>query len=331
MKLTFLSKQKSVRSILMAFLFLFLCVPTSFAQLSEGGTPYSFSNQVGMTVAEVRMPTVDVERLLAEDKLDEVKGVAMRFGFGHEVNYSMSNSGTWELLPDGARLWRLHILCPEAITTNLVFSEYLLPDGAKLFIYNDSKKEVIGAFTARNNKEDGKFGTTLVRGESCTLEYYLPANAAFEGVVNISKIVHGYKEILRSRLPGEDYGGSGACNNNVNCPVGADWQNEKRSNALIINDGTRWCSGSMINNVRMDLTPYFLTANHCISGETPSTWVFVFKYESPTCVNQDGPLNYALSGSTLKANNAASDFALLKLNEARYSSSGWRYQENFFC
>ncbi|MFN3694525.1 MAG: nidogen-like domain-containing protein, partial [Ignavibacterium sp.] len=91
--------------------------------------------------------------------------------------------------------------------------------------------------------------------------------------------------------------------------------------------GSRLCSGVMVNNVRQDLTPYFLTANHCLIS-SPNTWIIMFNYQSPTCANINGPLNYTVSGTQTKANNSASDFALLLLNEAPPDSyqvhyAGW--------
>ncbi|MBU1983573.1 carboxypeptidase regulatory-like domain-containing protein, partial [bacterium] len=59
-------------------------------------------------------------------------------------------------------------------------------------------------------------------------------------------------------------------------------------------------------------TPYFLTANHCLGSH--SSWVFMFNYESPGCPNQNGPTNQTVANATLRANNAASDFALLQLS-----------------
>ncbi|MEW5924002.1 MAG: dockerin type I domain-containing protein, partial [Candidatus Zixiibacteriota bacterium] len=82
----------------------------------------------------------------------------------------------------------------------------------------------------------------------------------------------------------------------------------------------------LINNVRQDRTPFFLTAEHCLGGE--ETWVFMFNYESPTCQNIDGPTWMTVSGSTLLANYSGSDFALLMLDESPPDSyyvyyAGW--------
>ena len=288
---------------------------TSNAQVSVGGTPYSFKYEVGINVTRVQMPFVNKEALLAEDALEDEKGIPIRFGFPHPVNLSLNNSGTWETLPDGSRLWRLNIYSPNATTINLIYNDFWLPKNSEFFIYNESKIELIGAFTQLNNNVDGQFATGLVRGESIFLEYHEPAIVESPAIINVSSVVHGYKDIFR-KFVGEDFGTSGACNINVNCPIGVPWQNEKRAAAIILSaGGSRLCSGSLVNNVRQDLTPYFLTANHCWDSGS-NTWIIMFNYESPNCSIIDGPLNYTIQGTSTKARNTASDFALMLLNSA---------------
>ena len=43
------------------------------------------------------------------------------------------------------------------------------------------------------------------------------------------------------------------------------------------------CSGGMLNNTSNDLTPYFLTANHCTQGENFNTFRFYFNYATTSC------------------------------------------------
>ena len=100
----------------------------------------------------------------------------------------------------------------------------------------------------------------------------------------------------------------------VNCATGANWQDEKRSVAMVLTSGnTRWCSGAMVNNTAQDTTPYFLTGEHCLDGNE-ATWVFIFNYESPTCSGVDGNLTKSISGSTTRASYQHTDFALLELS-----------------
>jgi len=294
-----------------------LCFDSSlFAQISEGGRPYSFDHFIPDNPQTVIMPPVNVSKLLEEDESEQSKGLPLRFGSSIDVNYNLDNSGTWTGLPDGAKLWRLNIESPHAITINFIFNDFWLPKGGRFYIYNKQKTECIGAFTSRNNKEDGSFATGIVRGESMILEYYEPFGINVHGVINLSNVIHGYKNLFNIINKTRDLGNSGSCEINVNCSAGAAWSYEKRSVAMVItSNGTRWCSGSMLNNVRKDLTPYFLTANHCNDGQT-AVWIIMFNYESPSCANEDGPLNYTISGADIKASNTATDFCLVKLNEA---------------
>ncbi|WP_337865971.1 T9SS type A sorting domain-containing protein, partial [Ignavibacterium sp.] len=296
-------------------LLLFYSQHSLVAQISEGGIPigYSLSTE-GIPV--ITMPTIDKKALLEEDAYEESLGIPFRFGFPHEVSIDFMKQAKKDILPDGTALFRLKIVAPEATTINFTYSDFYLPAGAKYFIYAENRSEVIGAFTSRNNKEDGLFATGLVRGESVILECQVPGYRIEQTQIVIATVVHGYKDVFASYNEWEDFGQSGSCNINVKCPEGQPWENEIRSVAMILTaGGSRLCSGVMVNNVRQDLTPYFLTANHCLIS-SPNTWIIMFNYQSPSCANIDGPLNYTVSGTQTKANNSASDFALLLLNES---------------
>jgi PKD repeat protein len=88
------------------------------------------------------------------------------------------------------------------------------------------------------------------------------------------------------------------------------------------------CSGALINNTKNNGTPYFLTAQHCISTETEAqSLVTYFNYEKSDC-NSGVPVTRTLSGSSLKADDGPSDFALLLLDETPPGSyqpyyAGW--------
>lgn len=109
------------------------------SQVEQGGLPLSFENPELIKTALIfeTMPAVDVQKLLKEDSINDVfKDVPWRFGENFEVELNPQNSGTWDYLPKGEKLWRLGIKCPGAYTINLTFDKYHLPPGAKLFVYN---------------------------------------------------------------------------------------------------------------------------------------------------------------------------------------------------
>ena len=282
-----------------------------FSQVSSGGVPKSIQAGLSTAVPSVILPQVDKEMLLAEDKIEMAKDVPYRFGTPFEVQYNLDNSGVWEDVA-GGRLWRLSIKSEDAYSINLLYDRYVLPEGAELFLYDQEMETVLGAFTSANNKIHETFSTSPTKGDVTILEYFEPGNAAFPGEIQINRVVHAYRDIFFNESRG--YGDSGSCNNNVNCPEFDDWQNEVRAAAMILSSGgSRLCSGSLINNVRQDMTQYFLTANHCLGGE--SSWIFMFNYQSAGCSNQDGPTYQTVQGSTLLANSSASDFGLVRLTE----------------
>lgn len=288
----------------------------------------SFTKVARGNVQTITMPTVDVAAYLAED-LKEGKDVPFRFGAPIDVDYDLNNSGTWETLGDGTRLWRLKIISKGAYSLNLLYDQFWLPKGGKLFLYNSDRSSVIGAFTSSNNKEYQEFATAPTKGDEVTLEYNQPGWVAETPTIKISRVVHAYHNLFDIGGVNEvyDFGDAGSCNNNVNCPVGVGWDDQIRSVAMILTGGGfRLCSGSMVNNVRRDATPYFLTANHCLGGQ--ASWIFMWNYQSPTCANIDGPTWMTVQGSTLIAASSSSDFALLQLTEAPPDSymvyfAGW--------
>ena len=282
-----------------------------FSQISTNENPKSFNYGLSPISPSVILPVVDKETLLAEDEIEMAKDVPYRFGTPFEVQYNLDNSGEWQEV-SGGRIWRLSIKSENAYSINLLYDRYVLPEGAEFYVYDEEKETVLGAFTSANNKTHETFSTSPTKGDITILEYFEPSDVEFAGELQINRIVHAYRDVFFKE--NRDYGDSGSCNNNVNCPEFVDWEAEVRAAAMILSSGGwRLCSGSLVNNVRQDLTPYFLTANHCLGGE--SSWIFMFNYESPGCSNQDGPTYMTVSGSTLLANSSTSDFALLELDE----------------
>lgn len=273
----------------------------------------------------------DVNALQQEDKQDEQNGLPPRFGAPILVNFSLQNSGNWMELPNGDKLWQLEIQSKGALSLNLLYDKFWLPEGSKFFIYSKDKKHILGAFTALNNKGTKNnlqgFATGLIFSDTIILEYYHPKNVTEKGFVNIAYIVYGYKYIKITE--NKSLNSSGHCHINANCVEGSGLQKEKNAVALILVNGHRWCTGSLINNTTKNQEPLFLTADHClgswanngikydaINNPNLSLWSFYWNYETPNCSNSinELPLKSTV-GATILANNETTDFALLKLTE----------------
>ncbi len=293
------------------------------AQISAGGTPPSFT-QVGLRAAVPleTMPSLDGIDLAQLEAQEDAQGLPPRFGYDFGVDYDLTNSGHWDRLPNGDRVWRLRLACPGAKSINLNYQRFQLPPGGRLFVYNVDRSQVFGAFTEANHKPGGGFATGLVYGDEITLEYHEPAAYAGQGQIELAQVVHGYRYIQVPGLGTRGFGDSGPCNINVACdPYATDWEDEITSVALILVSGIRFCTGALITNTRQDFTPYFLSADHCSAGQdavsnpVANNWTFYWNYQSPGCASTDGPTNLSTNGATFVANDSDSDFSLLRLAE----------------
>ena len=313
------------------------CAPIDISSIQDA--PFSWTNDIpalrASTSTHKEMASLDMERIFREDMEDKMHNVPPRFGYPHRVNYNLENSGEWTTLPDGSRLWRLTISASEALSINLLYDKFWIPDGAKFWIYSTDRNHLLCKLTSENNsgtRDDMQgFATGLVFSDQITLEYFLPSYADEKGFISIVYVVHGYRHInatgvtTRSAWIQERY-------INVNCPVGQDWRNERNAVALILVDGYRHCTGFLVNTTANDGRPLLITAHHCLQrsrvGTSPEFnidavrnhsphlphWSFKWHYESPTCAGAPSTRHVITTGARLIANNHISDFALLDLS-----------------
>lgn len=311
----------------------------SLAQLTDKGGPKTYSTKytnVIKSIPVIEMPAFDMQIQLNEDAINNTtKSAPYRFGYEHIVNYSLQSSGVWETLPNGDRIWLIQFTSAGALSMNVIFNDFYLPEGSMLHIYSADKQMYDGAYTSINNNENKMLGTQLVKGESVVIEYYEPSEVKGQGRLQVGTIIHGYRDIngwYQQRV-----NESGACNMDVICPDGTPWSDEKRAVARILSGGYL-CSGTLVNNTAQDGTPYFLTANHC-NPSTMGSAVFRFNYESPVCgsqtvANSTAPsTNDVVNGSTFRASNADSDFGLVELSSIPPASyniyyAGWDHSGN---
>ena len=227
-----------------------------------------------------------------------MKDAPWRFGIEHEVAWDMTNSGVWTE-EEGFRVWRLGVRAEGATSLSFYLSRFVVPKGGELFVWNAERTHYLGAFNHLNVKDWEGLALSLIEGDRVVIEYREPLAIPALGDRGIAGGAGlPLSPASRGRTHGKNasygpFGNSGACNINVNCPEGDDWQVENQSVALIVNGGFAACSGALVNNTANDGTPYFLTANHCLG--TPNTWTYYFNHESSTCSGSTGPTNNSIS------------------------------------
>lgn len=318
-------KTKFFKIIISLFLLSGLSLSSVFAQLSTNETPLGLmrkASKLSEMVIEIKAP--DSRQIQMEDRKNDDGGL-QRVSVAIPVKLSSENDGSWEKTLNGLNVWRLTISVQDAQSLDFSFDEFWLPEGGKFFIYNPETQESIGAITNEflqgDKKRPANFSTGMILGDKVTLEYFQPSEVKEKPIISISAVYYGYRFVNIYRNIGLDH-----CQVNINCSEGQNWQAEKEAVARIYvktPTGAGWCSGALVNNTENNLTPLFLTADHCLDGvfdaesnSNLSQWVFYWHYEHPTCSNSSTePPIYSTVGATVKANNSTTDFALLELTQ----------------
>ena len=318
---------------------LFLLTLTLQAQVTNEGTPASWNKALKKQVAPITMPAFNLDQILNKEhtsNIGDMRKKPLKFGHKFDVNYNTFNAGAWETLPNGDRIWRIHFISKGAKSINFLFDYFYLPEGGKVYLYNNDKTDLIGAYTASENQENGELGTWIVHGDHVWIEYFEPANKKGLGRLNIDKVIHGYKAIGNTFSQKINESGL-TCNVDVMCNPGGNinWvahrDNIRHAVAQILINGNGLCTGTLVNNVTQDGTPYLLTAHHCLNvnndgvanNYNANNWAFGFQWftNTPQCATGNptqGP-NTAINiinGAQLRANRIGSDVALFQLNQA---------------
>lgn len=312
------------RSIFIFLVFLSWYLPAQAQGLKKAlPKSFTFENQaISKDLQSIALRQPDMEQVRAEDR----RFSNNRFAYPLKVDLSWDN-GTWTELSNGDRIWRLSINADQALGLAVFFDQFYLPDGSQLHFYSADRKSLLGAYTADDNVANGKFWIGFTQGNTAILEYFEPKAVQNQGRLHIFRVDYAYQKdnfsaALRSANDLElGFGTADPCHDNINCPEGQALQTQKKAVCrilLVVEEGTGYCTGTLINNVREDDTPYILSAFHCQDGFTPlfDFWRFDFNFEGATCDNPGTePTFQSLLGCAQRAGRQQSDFLLLELND----------------
>jgi hypothetical protein len=304
--------------------------PGLAAAQSQGGSTFTVhsANQDLLPLEVVAATLVDgpdLAAVAAEDLQRELDGLPPRFAIPHAVSIDPSSHGTWENVDAEHLIWRLRVVAPGAANLNLGFGSYWMPPGGELFVYSADLGHVVRPFTAADNETHGQLWTPAVATDDLVIELYVPAAEAEQVKLELTQIGYGYRGFDALPLPTSLQVISGSCNVDVICPEGDPWRLEIPAIGVISVGGGTFCSGFMVNNVRQDYTPYFMTANHCgIGGGNAASLVVYWNYENSFCrppgspqsgQSGNGVKNQFNTGSFFRASYSASDFTLVELDD----------------
>ncbi len=281
-----------------------ICLSTSiFAQITTHQKP--LSHRYTLKTKSPSLTLLPTKMSMTE----KGKNNPLRFAWLIQSDISPEKDGEWTKVAEG-KIWRLKIKSPGAFSLNFLLEPFHLPKEAKLFLYSADSSFVVGAITDKNNKKSLKLPIQAIPGDEIYIEYFLPKNINFKNDFRISQIGYDFKNAFGVQT-------AGACEVNINCPEGDNWQTDKRAVARMLINNQFYCTGSLINNARYDGKPYLLTAEHCVHYQADAEkTIFYFNYESAKCTGTTSDTIQTVSGSEVIATgkNEKLDFSLLQLS-----------------
>lgn len=256
----------------------------------------------------VQLPGADPLPLLPADSGPARVGRVLPFGL------DSAHDGAWR--EEGMqRIWQAELLATGARFLSLQFQAASWPDGAELRLHGASGSQ--GPYR-RQDLRAGRLWTALVLGERVTMEWRVPAGPAAR--VRLAAVHYGAVDPARAYQAK-----SGDCNIDVACSAAAGRANQIRSTVLLIfpvGENLIACSGFLVTNTRQDRTPYVLTAQHCeITADNAGAVQVYWKFQRNSCeqpgVHGHGSPDpsFSTTGTTVLADDGASDFSLLLLGE----------------
>lgn len=270
-----------------------------------------------------------------------VPGVPYRIGEPRGVAETVSAAKTtaqlqWRPGPGGTQLAALRFESPGAHGVRLGVLVKALPAGAVLRFYGAAQDEAVEvsaqdlqAVAERNAR--GGAGDTVARtywspdfaGTQTTLEVQIPAGATPDSV---QLAVPGLSHFTLSPAEAQDavaatVAKAGSCPIDVSC--NPDYLNQSRSVArmtFVEQDGASYyCSGTLMNDAASSGTPFFLSANHCISSQAvASTLVTDWFYRTASCgsTSVNPGVKRLTGGAVLLYASAVTDTSFMQLSRA---------------
>ncbi len=259
----------------------------------------------------------------------------MRIGIRRAVPPAFNSAGTVITTPSGESIWRATLQSPGAVALRVHFENFSAGMG-QVWIYSPTTANKggppIGPYSGKGPMGSGAFWSGTVNSDTVVIEYDAPsASPGANGVpFQIDAISHHWASNPTQQIHPKPANlalmsdpTAAPCELDVSCYGDyATIASGVEAYLFMGDDGNAYgCSGAMVNDKMVDFTPYFLTANHCVSTETEAQSVIVlFQYQTPSCggVPPDYTTLPTVEGATYLAGAAMAqgDFTFLRLSGA---------------
>lgn len=282
--------------------------------------------EIRLTAREVAEVELGVCEGCAEEPYRQRVGIAKQVAAA-----AAADGGGWGAMrstPDGGWVWSAAVHSDGASGLRLKLRDFQLPQDTELYLFNETGS-VVGPYVGSGPLASGEFWSHLVTGDTVYLQLrqYGPATPAQRARASFQVEAVGY---VGSRFGAAAGGTKAFCDYNARCIVNASCVEDEPAvddaryavAHMLFADGDYLyaCSGGLVNNTDEDWTPYFMTANHCMSTDAvASTLEAYFRWTvdcGATCPFQWGTPTSGVSvlGASVVATNRVGDFTLLLLN-----------------
>ena len=253
-------------------------------------------------IPNMTVDSLDYVALDIEDIDREIAGLPLRFAVPTFVSITPAAYGLWEELDGNKLRWTYRVTCDNAVSMNLGFKRYNMPQSGSMIVMNETADFQIRPFTSQDNKDHGELWTPIIPSNQAIIEIVVDRadKKHVSRNIELTSINSGYRRFGE----GDNRGSSESCNIDVVCPQGDSWWDEIPSVGVYTLNGYLTCTGVMMNNTSQDQTPYFLTANHCgVTSGSDSSIVVYWNHHNTYCHSEVLP-----PWSTLEQTKTTSTF-----------------------
>ena len=227
-----------------------------------------------------------------------------------------------------ARIWTGAVESKGASAIRLHFTDFALPRGAELYVYNEHG-EAFGPYTDRGLSGDGDFWSHTVTGAAMLVQVRTPTGAG-NGSFTIAEVGHFGPNFAYAQYR-QRADTKALCSYNASCVIPNSGTDDSVAHYSFIQRPYIYiCSGGLIADEAQSGTPYFLTANHCVSRDRVAGTVETYFFYTTNNGSCSGPVAQHTVGASIVATNKTGDFTLLRLDEPAPSDSaflGWTTDE----
>lgn len=272
----------------------------------------------------------------------------LTIGFGRAiptVERTVALAGlAWVPTADGGRAARIAIESPEAaaVRVSLKLSAGD-PDLVLRFSGSDPAAGVFGPVPANAVAEatarDGQYWSPVLQGTTAIVELHALAGARLDGDLVIARASHLAVAGNDLRRPtakrAADIGESDFCEIDLKCVTPQSQALIDAGNAVgklvfTTDEGlTGACTGTLLNDTTVSMTPYLFTANHCITSTQTARTINVYWFFDAVACNSLAVPPFALQvgGAMMLARSDDWDWALVRLYQSPPNGvrlSAWR-------